>query len=655
MDFFERQRTARRSTVRLGLLFGAAVVVITLALYLGGLLFLRLVGVAPDSPWWWRPMWLLGSILSIILLCGTSTWFMLRQLRQQGGVALANLIGARPVHYARATPDERMLLNVVQEMAIASSLPVPWVYVLDNEPGINAFAAGYTPDDAILAVTSGALQLLNREELQGVVAHEFSHILYGDMRINTWLLGVLSGLRLLSSVGAWLLSLPTRLTQDRDAGLGCTLVLGIGFVLLITGLILYLSGAYAASKWTVAWLLLVPLGLIILIVGGLGFIFGRLIQRAVARQREYLADAAAVQFTRLPRGLARALIKIEKNASGGRILAPAAAQASHFFFADPHASLFETPLLATHPPLTERRNRLLQHAPSVAAETLRTFTTSTSQVDADTVLASVGTPTAKHLAFGHATIERLPPDVYAATQHPVQAAAIVYGLLLDAEVTMRSQQATLLEDNAPSNVQAALVRLQPQIDDLPPEARLPLLELLVPALRRLAVKDRRRLRENVRNLAAADQTLTLFEFALSELLAYWLRRAEQQHVPDEETVLRDLSVLRPECGTLLSALAHVGHENASDAQRAFEVGCLYLPDDIPRPALLPADAVTYADLRTALERLQHGSLSVRGLVLSACVHCVLADGQVAVDEAELLRVVAVLLNCPIPPFLTAVR
>ncbi|NBC16793.1 MAG: M48 family metalloprotease [Bacteroidetes bacterium] len=654
MDFLERQQRARRTTLRLTVLFGLALVVIIGALYLGGLGVLRLVGAAPASPWWWQPVWLLGSVVSIIVLCGGSAWFMLRRLRQRGGAALASLIGARPIHYAQATPKERELLNVVQEMAIAASLPVPWVYVLDREPGINAFTAGYTADDAILAVTHGALQLLNRDELQGIVAHEFSHILYGDTRLNTWLLGILSGLRLLSSVGAGLLTLPTRLTRDRDAGLGCTLVLGVAFVLLITAMILYLSGAYAASKWTVAWLLLLPIGLIVLVVGGLGYVFGRLIQRAVARQREYLADAAAVRFTRLPSGLARALLKIEKNPSGGRILAPAAAQASHFFIADPHSSLFETPLLATHPPLAARRERLLRRSPDSVETHLRALASASAPADADTVMASVGAPTAEHLDYGHATVERLPSTLYAATSDPVQAAALVYGLLLDDEVTMRTRQAATLEDASPSNVQSALVHLQPLVDALAAEHRLPLLELLVPALRRLTAHDRERLRENVRALALADRTVTLFEFALSELLAYWLRPTGRRG-PDEDAPLKDLNVLRPDCGVLLSALVHAGHAAPADARRAFEVGCRYLPVAMEPPTLLPADETSHADVRDAIDRLQHVPLAARAQVLSACVHAVLADGQVAAEEAELLRVVAVLFNCPIPPFLPTVR
>ena len=663
MDFFERQQRARRNTIRLGVLFGLALVGIVLALYVGGLVILRLLGVPPATPWWWRPVWLAGSAASILVLCGTSTWYMMRRLRRQGGAALATLIGARPVHYARATPNERTLLNVVQEMAVAASLPVPWVYVLDNEPGINAFAAGFTPDDAVITVTNGALHALSRDELQGIVAHEFSHILYADTRVNTWLLGVLSGLRLLSSMGAWLLNAPARLTEHRDATLGCTLVLGIAFVLIITGMILYLSGAYTASKLSVAWLILLPLGALVLVVGGLGFVFGRLIQRAVARQREYLADAAAVQFTRYPAGLGRALVKIEKHPSSGRIIAPAASQASHFFFADPHASLFEAPLLATHPPLSERRARLAEFQPSlttILAERVpspagaRPEHRAPTAADARTILASIGAPTAEHVAYSHGVIERLPPDLYDATNDPASAVAVVYGLLLDPEVTMRTRQATTLEETASRTVQSTIVRLQPLIDDLSPETRLPLVELLVPALRRLSPGARRRLRENMRHLAEADHTVTLFEFALSELLTYWLRDAGQ-HAPEGETSLRDLSVLGPDCALLLSALAHAGHAAAADARRAFEVGWLYLPDRMPRSELLPPVRGDYAGLREALDRLQHVSWPTRRTVLTACVHCVLADGYVAPPEAELLRVVAVLFNCPIPPFLTSVR
>lgn len=321
MEFYEAQDRARRKTRLLIFLFTLAVLAIIAIVYIVVYALTRRGG-----PGVGLDLGLLGLVAGgVIVLVGSGSGFRVSQLRR-GGPAVAELLGGRRVEPGTSDPGERRLYNVVEEMALASGIPVPAVYVLEDEEGINAFAAGHTPEDAAVAVTRGALETLNRDELQGVIGHEFSHIFNGDMRINVRLMGLLFGLLLLAVVGRILLGVRAGGAQRRG---------GDGRVALI--------------------------GLALILVGLIGVFFGRLIQAAISRQREYLADAAAVQFTRNPSGLAGALRKIrdseEVGGPGGRIWNAHAEEANHFFFARGVGGVLAG-LFATHPPLEERIRRL---------------------------------------------------------------------------------------------------------------------------------------------------------------------------------------------------------------------------------------------------------------------------------------------------------
>lgn len=322
MEFFEAQDRARRKTRLLVLLFILAVLAIIAIVYI----VVYILTARRGAPVMGIDLALLGIVAGgVIVLVGSGSGFRISQLRR-GGPAVAELLGGKQVDPETSDPAERRLLNVVEEMALASGLPVPAVYVLEDQEGINAFAAGHTPEDAAVAVTRGALEILNRDELQGVIAHEFSHISNGDMRINVRMMGLLFGLLLLAVVGRILLGVGPAGGRRRG---------GDGRIALI--------------------------GLALIMVGFIGVFFGRLIQAAVSRQREYLADAAGVQFTRNPRGLAGALRKIRDSEGmggpGGRIWNPHAEEANHFFFARGVGGLISG-LFATHPPLEERIRRL---------------------------------------------------------------------------------------------------------------------------------------------------------------------------------------------------------------------------------------------------------------------------------------------------------
>ncbi|MFG0313903.1 MAG: M48 family metallopeptidase, partial [Phycisphaerales bacterium] len=323
MDFFEHQDQARKATRRFMFLYFGAVITICVAVgVLFGLLAIAL-GDAPAEKQ--MPVALViggaaAGLSAVIILCGSV--YRIRDLRG-GGASVARGLGGIYIDPSTRDPDERRVLNVVEEMAIASGVPVPPVFMMPNEKRINAFAAGYAPGDAVIGVTHACVHGLTRDELQGVMAHEFSHILNGDMRLNIRMIGFLNGILIITIAGKLLFEISPHVGRSRE---------GLAFMFL--GFIVAIC---------------------LVTIGSIGALSSRVIQSAVSRQREFLADASAVQFTRNPHGIADALRRIGGSA-GGKIRHPRVEEASHMFFSQAK-SLSAT--LATHPPLKERIKRVL--------------------------------------------------------------------------------------------------------------------------------------------------------------------------------------------------------------------------------------------------------------------------------------------------------
>ena len=300
MDFFASQDVARRKTSLLLLYFSLAVFFIIVAIYLAfTFLFIYQQGGTGqfDPNRFWNPDLFVGVVIGTVIVVGCGSLYKISVLRS-GGARVAEMLGGRLIPAGSKDFLQKRLLNIVEEMAIASGVPVPPVYLLESEKGINAFAAGFTKDDAVIGITRGALETLDRNELQGVVAHEFSHILNGDMWLDLKLVGFLHGILLIALIGRSILRGSSRSRNSKNSG----------------GAVLF--------------------GLVLLILGYLGVLFGRLIKSSVSRQREYLADASAVQFTRNPGGLAGALKKIGGLASGSLIEHNKAEEISHMFFSN---------------------------------------------------------------------------------------------------------------------------------------------------------------------------------------------------------------------------------------------------------------------------------------------------------------------------------
>lgn len=661
MDFFEAQARAKQRTSRLVLLFALAVVGTIAAGYLATAVILRqgnfelrnrggdyrFQRATGEKPPLWQPRLFAGVALGTIAVVGLASLAKWTQYRAGGGT-IAESVGGRLVPPDTTDLDERRLLNVVEEMAIASGTPVPAVYVLKDEVGINAFAAGLTPNDAAIAVTRGAVEKLTRDELQGVIGHEFSHILNGDMRLNVRIAATVFGILVLGLAGRTLLwSLRhTRARRGRNAG-----------------------GVIAG---------LAAIGLVLLLVGYIGYFFGRLIQAAVSRQREYLADASAVQFTRNPGAVAGALKKIGGYALGSRLNTSKAAAIGHFFFAQAFRSGL-TGWWSTHPPLDERiraiepdfdgrmfeppqkvdvtRESFRQVAARSHAldESLRRAFAAPIPADApparipfqpDNAIASVGTISPSQLADAQALLEALPPRARAAAHDPHGAAALLCALLLADDPALRAHQRTILVSGLGADAARRVAELEPELPRVDVGQKLPLVQLAVAALRRLPYPEIEKLLGTLDELVHADAHVCTFEFALQKLVARALQLGRNPAAAGAQ--IQSFRAVEGDIAVVLSTLARTATRDAGGAERAFLSGRTELPLIADHLLLLDPASASLAALDAALDRLAAASPPIKQRTLFAAAKVVGADGHVALPEAELLRAISAALDCPMP-------
>jgi Zn-dependent protease with chaperone function len=656
MDFFERQDKARKKTTWLVIYFILAVAAMIAAIYVVSLLIFSGVQVHQhrfneEQPRLelWNPQIFLSVALGTIAVILIGSTYKTMALAQ-GGSVVSEMMGGRLVKPNSSDPDERKLLNVVEEMAIASGVPVPQVYVMDEEDGINAFAAGHKPGDATVTVTRGCMKLLSRDELQGVIGHEFSHILNGDMLMNIRLMGIIFGILCLAIVGRVLLQ--TTRGGGRSRGQNP----------------------------------LPLLGLLLLAVGYIGVFFGRLIQAAVSRQREFLADASSVQFTRNPQGITGALKKIGGlGETGSRLSHAHAEELSHMFFGNGVSEPF-IGLLETHPPLTDRirvfdpnfdgqfpvvrydgRDRPPEEILKPGRQPMQNIFgsvlggailasgngTKPPVIRSHSVLPNLGNPTPLHLEYAEQLRNSLPDSVKAAAREPLDAIALIYAMLLSPDETMRTTQLAELANRVDPAIQQKTAALFPDVTQAAAHAHLPMVNLALGTLRHLTPEQYAQFSQTLEWLIGSDGKIELFEFVLQKIILHHLA---PQFGQAPRTVVQYYSIkpLVPDCAALLSALANVSSSDAGEIKRAFEVGAPYLraPDDGDL-VLLPREQCGVGQIDTALNRMAQASPLIKKNLIEACVHTVGADGVILEAEAELLRAIADTLDCPMPPFVPA--
>ena len=653
MDFFEAQARAKKRTSRLVMLFALAVAGTVAGGYFASIFLLARAdrhqtyrqyrSDAELTVPLWQPRVFLGVTTCTLLVVGFASLYKWREF-SAGGSAVAESVGGRRVDPHTTDLRERKLLNVVEEMSIASGIPTPAVYLLDDEPAINAFAAGLTTSDAVVAVTRGALDKLTRDELQGVIGHEFSHILNGDMKLNLELSALIFGILVIGLAGRGILWAMSRGRIRSDSK-------GSGGVILAAGAV----------------------GLTLMILGYVGYFFGKLIQAAVSRQREFLADASSVQFTRNPGGLTGALKKIGGFALGSSMQTSKASAIGHFFFAQGFESSFGG-LWATHPPLPERIRAIdpqfdgqMFNPPEivdVAHESFRTAGFAPGAVSPPkfrvpnppsaspvAIIASIGTLSPDNIAHAEALLVAVPPRLREAARSPAEAAVLLYGLLLDGDETMRGRQHFFVTHKAGPDALRLLGDLEPALRALRPEHKLPLLQLALPALHHLPPASLAPFLDTLDELVHADGQVSTFEFALQKILTRTLALGEK---PGASVVqVYSFNAVVDEINVVLSALAHTASNAGVDPAGAFAAGAEQLKLLDGRLALLEPAACDFVRLDAALDKLATASGPIKQRTLFAAAHVVGANGEILIAEAELLRAVAAALDCPMPPLAVA--
>ena len=650
MDFFEQQDRARRQTRRLVALFAlgvAAVVVFTTAVVAAALALadpatdaalgatdttitrpFSLSDLADD----WRVLAVVAGATTLLILLG-SLWRLL-QLGSDGA-GVAESLGGRLLDHDTTDDGERRLLNIVEEMAIASGMPVPPVYLMRNERAINAFAAGTTPENAVIGVTRGAVNHLSRSELQGVVGHEFSHILSGDMRINLRLIGILAGILVIGHLGHLLMRSAyyagSARSSSRERGAG-----NAGLILLAIG------GALA-------------------LIGFVGVFFGSWIKGAISRQREYLADASAVQFTRSRDGLAGALKKIGGFRRRGTVMAAGADECSHMFFVKGLGSIF-----ATHPPLSDRilaldptwdgsftRVEDMAVPPPAASakkpEPPRIDPTHFAHAVVLSAAALIGQPTSDHLAYAASLYSAIPEPLRRMAGEPFGARAVVAALLISRDKAPQRKQIQIVRDLGGEALLNEIKAAAPLVAKLDAALRLPLLELTAPSLRRLSDPQAATMSALLDELVRADGSIDLYEWCVSRMAR---RALSVRHEAKLGTLYYSPKAVAVEAERLLGWIAHAGHTALSDAGQAYAAGAMAFE---LTPNLAPRGDFHADQLDEALDVLVRSSPKVKKKLVQACAIVISADRTVTPQEAELFRIVSETLGVPTPPVLPGQR
>lgn len=651
MNFFEHQEKARKQSRWIILAFIATALLIVLAvdlivLFLIGMQGTMSTGVAHItqtgaagllSPELWsaNASTLLGSSVLTGGVIGLASLGKIVSLRSGGG-KVARDMGAVIVTPDTRDPLRRRLYNVVEEIAIASGTPVPEVYVMENEPAINAFAAGYTASDAAVAVTQGTLEKLNRSELQGVIAHEFSHIFNGDMRINIRMMGVIFGIMVIAILGRKFLSSSRyRMSSSRDNN--GSAIIAIGFALMA--------------------------------VGYIGLFFARWMKSALSRQREYLADASAVQFTRDPDGISGALKKIAAYNHSSYLRADAE-EVSHMLFGSGYRSL----MFATHPPLSKRIARLekgfqesdisdlakklkaqehREHIQALQAEKEAAAGLQGKKqggmFDAASMIENIGNPEFERILAAALLASEIPSGLSSAAHSLEWVPEVLFYCLLDTNPDVSEKQRLVVAQKMGDISEQKLGHLINNNAELSAEQRLPLLEICFPTLKRRPLADIERVLDTINSLVTIDNRIDSFEYMLSRLIAKYLRESSN---PSRSRIhgKRKLENCVQELSTVVSIVASHGQSTAGAqgiqaAQKAFKAGMSAV--DINYTNLAFSDQWQEL-LDNAVEVLDELTPSDKNKVIQALAATVADDGVLVTAEHEMLRVISSLIHVPLP-------
>ncbi len=654
MNFFEAQDSARRSTTLLILLF---VLAIAFLLALSNFLVFEFLYFVE-----YETLTLSLSQLNLVfdpdlstIICAAILLFIilgsvykLLQL-SAGGSVIAQHLGGVIIPRSSSDHLHKKILNIVEEMAIASGTPVPQVYIL-NEQGINAFAAGWKTTNAVIGITQGALERLTREELQGVIAHEFSHIFNGDMRLNIRLIAILHGILMIGMLGRMILRSMRYVRTSRSSknGQAVMVIFGIGAALAVVGY----SGTF----------------------------FGNWIKSLISRQREYLADASAVQFTRNSEGIANALKKIGGAIPGSALLAASVDEYSHAYFAKGDTGALSLFSFSTHPPLKQRilriepgwdgkyffderkplRDNDAEKKQASEDKRKKTFATSIAASvgisagmdvainDAMNALDNIGDVSKEQVDAAHAWHRQLPDAVLAHAENPYGAQALILALLIAENAEIKKQQYDVLNKVIGELHANNVKQVQQDVTELAGTQTLSLIDLTLPTLREMTVEQYQRFKLCLQQLIKADKKVDLREWIIQRVVVQHL---DEQYGHRKKPVAKYfvLGSAKYASELMLSLLAYLEHKDQHQARQAFDgarssVGAGALN-------LLPKEAISLDSLNQAMDELEFLKPPLKKRFLQACVNCIAHDGKVTIQAYELTRAIASCLDCPMPPVL----
>ena len=651
MNFFEAQDSARRSTTLLIFLF---ILAIAFLLALSNFLifeFLYFTEYGTLTLSLSQLDLVFDHDLSIVLCAAILLFIILGSLYKlvqlsAGGSVIAQHLGGVIIPRSSSDPLHKKILNIVEEMAIASGTPVPQVYIL-NEQGINAFAAGWKTVNAVIGITQGALERLTRDELQGVIAHEFSHIFNGDMRLNIRLIAILHGILMIGMLGRMILrSLRYVRTSRNSKGGGQA-------VLLIAGI----GGALA-------------------VVGYSGTFFGNWTKSLISRQREYLADASAVQFTRSSEGIANALKKIGGAIPGSALLAASVDEYSHAYFAKGDAGGLSYFSFSTHPPLKQRILRIepgwdgkyffderkpprdSDKAQQITDDERKKNTFATTIAagvginvalnDAMNALDNIGDVSREQVDAAHAWHKQLPDVVLGHAENPYGAQALILALLLDESEDIKKQQYDVLNKVIGELHAKNVKQVQQDVAELAGTQTLSLIDLTLPTLREMTVEQYQRFKLCTQQLVKADKKVDLREWIIQRVV---LQHLDEQYGFRRKPVAKYfvLGSAKHASELMLSLLAYLEHKDPLQARQAFDGARSSVNAGALR--LLPKEAISLASLNEAMDELEFLKPPIKKRFLQACVNCISHDGKVTIQAYELTRAIASCLDCPLPPVL----
>jgi len=642
MNFFESQDRVRKNTTRLVFLFSLAVIfliIMTNLLVMVAFGYLNSEQLQDGGAFIelmdWQTFLTVSAAVGVVVVGGSLYKIM---TLSAGGKAVAEALGGQLILRDSQDLNQRKLLNVVEEMAIASGTPAPPVYLLTDEPGINAFAAGFSSRDAVIGVTQGTIDQLSRDQLQGVIAHEFSHIFNGDMRLNIRLMGVLNGILILGIIGYYMLYSASFSGRGRSnsKGAGGVLALAIG----------------------------------LMVIGFAGTFFGGLIKAAVSRQREYLADASAVQFTRNPDGIAGALKRIGGLEFGSKVKNPGAPEVSHAFFAQGISGFMQS-LSATHPPLAKRILRIDPHwdgkfdssdksdlsrdeektdkkesmTREELAKNVATVMTGAAMADVAHAIDQIGNPKQETINYARSLIAELPGVIKELAREPHGARAVIYSLVLDPGREVRGRQLKHLQEYADPDVFVLTQKLIPEMDGLDIKYRLPLIDIVIPALKQLSVNQYKSFRENLIALIEMDSRVDLLEWSLQKILFNHLDGQFFKLARTKSSYSR-LGKLRKEIELILSVMAYAGSQNQHEAEAAFGAASKTL--EFSGLKLVAKKDISLSDIDRSLQKLAKLRPLAKPQLLKACAASIVHDQKISPVEIELLRAFSDVLDCPMP-------